>query len=728
MPLDLDRLAFFPIWPATEDGKCGCGNAACTSKPGKHPCFRWSDLRAGEKIAGPDGCNYGIATGSRSGLFVVDLDGADAVAWWAERQPDVATYRVRTARGWHLYFQAPDFPVKNSQGNAGGIAPNVDIRGEGGYVIAEGSVHVTGHVYVAADPDADVLPAPAWLLEWPGLRGRTRAEGGEGNENSPQPVDVGTPEGLARVRAGALASATWAPSIAGAGGSGALWGLALELVRKLCLPLPSCAELLTTVYNPRCVPPWSEEEIWHKLIGARDDSELPPPVPGPELDEEGWSSIWASMRASSKSLRPGHVPERRVHVDGHTYTFTPGKDINASANEPKARLLVDVANMLATHPDWDGSLQWDSFRGRLLAVDPPMRMDAETSGLSDADITHVRMWLECHGTLLQKGEAYDVIHSAAKRVSFHPVHEYLRACEVTPTGTRILDDAAAWLFGTTEPLAQECFKKTMVAAVRRVLDPGCQVDTMLVLTGKQGARKSTFVRELFGEEYTRSQMPDLESKDASLALQGFWGIELAELDKIMRAGNETVLEFLTRRIDDYRAPYARCESHAPRACVFIGTTNTSDFLRDSNGHRRYWPIIADKVDLTWLRANRDAMWGEAYRLALDPTYMHWFEDEAAISAIHDPFVSHDPWHEAVRKYIEGSKTVRSVDVYLHALEGKIIDFDKAKQMRLSDTLKRLGCTPKKLKGGSRYFKVPEELAGVVRKETSADRLASRPTG
>lgn len=725
MPL-ARNVASFPLWPVTNDGKCGCGNAACASV-GKHPIYKWRELGVGQKMAGPAGCGYGICTGMRSGFFVVDLDGEDAMQWWADRcaAADVEpwdTYSVNTARGAHLYFALPadGQSVKNS---AGKIGPGVDIRGEGGFVCAPGTRHKSGVDYTEQDPNAPVLDAPAWLLEMSDLYGAAPVNLGEGTSTAPTPVDVTTPLGKERVRLGQAACATMPPSIQGENGSGALWAVALKLVRGLELPLDVAFDLIDGIYNPRCAPPWEDDLIAHKLVDARDKSALPT---GPGLSDEEHSAFVARLKATARGkLPPGAPLVRRMTDPSHEYGFVPGLTERGYGDKEieKDTPLISIASLLTTHENWAGALQWDVFKERLVAVNPPLKMDAEKSGLSDADIAHVRMWLEWKGYSAGVSDTYAALQTAARATSFHPIKDYLESCRGRGS-VDIFDDLAAWLFGATDPLAQKMLCKTLVAAVRRIYRPGTQVDTMLVLTGKQGARKSTFVRELFGAEYTRSQMPDLESKDSSVALQGFWGIELAELDKILRAGNETVLEFLARTVDDFRAPYARCESHIPRACVFIGTTNADDFLRDANGHRRYWPILVTMINLEYLRAHRDEIWGAALALAEDPTFEHWFANEDDVKPAHEPFTMQDPWHEDVAKHLEGKVSVALADVFVCALNGEIKDFDKSKQMRLSDTLKRLGCVSKK-SNGKRLFFPPVELASIVKETTSKDQLKRR---
>ncbi|MBX3084606.1 MAG: bifunctional DNA primase/polymerase [Anaerolineae bacterium] len=108
----------------------------------------------------PD-ANIGLCTGTISGFFVLDVDGISQATDMFALDDLPATLTVETGRGFHLYFQLPDFPV----GNRAGLLPNVDIRGDGGYVVAPPSIHPSGESYRWVDPGANLSPAPAWLLD-----------------------------------------------------------------------------------------------------------------------------------------------------------------------------------------------------------------------------------------------------------------------------------------------------------------------------------------------------------------------------------------------------------------------------------------------------------------------------------------------------------------------------------------------------------------------------------
>ncbi len=400
----------------------------------------------------------------------------------------------------------------------------------------------------------------------------------------------------------------------------------------------------------------------------------------------------------------------------HQYTFVPGMK-PTKTTKPRRATTNEAITLLMTD-EWKGVLRFDEFRRVIVAVNPPVALEAETTKLTDADLIAISAWFNFKCRIAGSETVAQAALVVARRQPFHPILDYLDACKPGPP---LLDTLASRVFGCTPGIADEFLKRTLVGAVRRLRKPGCRMDTTLVICGKQGLKKSTSVEELFGEDFTRSQMPDLGGKDASVALAGFWAVELAELDRIIRAETSTVKEFLTRKYDDYRAPYGRTDERYPRQVVFVGTSNDEDFLRDATGNRRFWPIVATKVDVELIRANRDAIWAEASALEA-AGFPHWFDekDEARAEAAREIHVVESPYHERVAAYCRGKDWVHSDDCYDQAIaKGNallVAQKSRRETMGVADTLKRLGCT-RQSKFNRKGWAVPNALKeGVASKE------------
>lgn len=137
---------------------------------------------------------------------------------------------------------------------------------------------------------------------------------------------------------------------------------------------------------------------------------------------------------------------------------------------------------------------------------------------------------------------------------------------------------------------KEVTRKALTAVVTRAItEKPIKFDNMVILTGKQGIGKSTLLSKLAGEWFT-DNIIDFNSKDTLLLLQNCIIAEVPELQGFNKADSNRLKQFLGQKTDKYRAPYERREEEHPRHCVFFGTTNDDEFLRDSTGNRRYWPI------------------------------------------------------------------------------------------------------------------------------------------
>ena len=162
------------------------------------------------------------------------------------------------------------------------------------------------------------------------------------------------------------------------------------------------------------------------------------------------------------------------------------------------------------------------------------------------------------------------------------------------------------------PLNAAIGRIVLIAAVRRIREPGVKFDTILVLEGKQGAGKSSAIRILAGSDnFSDQDILTLDGKAQMELLEGVWFYELCELEGLSRADISKVRAFASRSVDQGRAAYARFKETRPRQCVLIGTTNDDKYLRDMTGNRRFWPVKVKKIDLQSLERDRDQLFAEA---------------------------------------------------------------------------------------------------------------------
>ncbi|MBK6704250.1 MAG: hypothetical protein IPG56_11180 [Caulobacteraceae bacterium] len=195
---------------------------------------------------------------------------------------------------------------------------------------------------------------------------------------------------------------------------------------------------------------------------------------------------------------------------------------------------------------------------------------------------------------------------------FDPVRESLR--NLKWDGVRRLRTWLSRYLGAEDtPLNRAIGMKTMVAAVRRVNEPGCKFDYVPVLEGAQGTGKSTALKILAGEDefFSDQDLVHLDAKAQQEALRGKWIYEIAELSGLSRTESERTKAFLSRTHDRARRAYGYASIDQPRRCIFIGTTNDNNYLKDPTGNRRFWPVATGRIDLDALAADRDQLWAEA---------------------------------------------------------------------------------------------------------------------
>lgn len=228
----------------------------------------------------------------------------------------------------------------------------------------------------------------------------------------------------------------------------------------------------------------------------------------------------------------------------------------------------------------------------------------------DLDEAGLRWYLQAKWKFRSENDLRNALELAMRANAFHPVRTYLNG--LTWDGKPRLDTMLVDYLGAEDsPYTRAATRKWMCGAVKRVMLPGCKFDSAIVLVGKQGVGKSSFASILSKGWFNDSEI-NMNGKDGYESLHGNWIIELAELASMKRSDVETVKTFLSKCEDTYRPAYGRRAATFKRQCVFFGTTNEEEFLRDRTGNRRYWPItVGEQLDREEFEANVDQVWAEA---------------------------------------------------------------------------------------------------------------------
>ena len=244
----------------------------------------------------------------------------------------------------------------------------------------------------------------------------------------------------------------------------------------------------------------------------------------------------------------------------------------------------------------------------------------DSQGIGNTDLSFLLRYLEIHYGLSSENHLMHALRMVGAEQSYHPVQEYLNRL-VWDGVPRIRFALHHFLGADICDYNENCLRIFMAGAIKRVFEPGSKFELMLVLTGSQGAGKSTFFRFLAGrEEWFTDDVRNLSDEKVFTRLRGHWFVELSEMVATNNAKSlEEIKSFLSREKDNYKYPYDRYAEDHPRQCVFAGTTNQQDFLpMDRSGNRRFLPVQvhAEKAECHILddaaasRAYIDQMWAE----------------------------------------------------------------------------------------------------------------------
>jgi len=341
--------------------------------------------------------------------------------------------------------------------------------------------------------------------------------------------------------------------------------------------------------------------------------------------------------------------------------------------------------------------------------------------LSDIDVTRFTTWIE---------RRYDfdvgpkvlgaVIASCADHESYDPLVGWLQRLRWDGV-PRLSTWLTAYAGAVDNIYTRAVGRAWMISCVARAIVPGCQVDTTLILEGAQGKGKSSLLRALVGSEYFMDHLPDFASKDAAMLVAKAWVHELSELSSLNKNDVERIKQFLTQRSDAYRPPYGSNTIDVLRKCAFAASTNRFfEYLKDSTGNRRFWPVRTDRMDVAGIARDREQIWAEAVAAfkakeswhIIDPAVLAFAVDEQADR------VEQDIWVANIAKYVETQRTTTTADV-LTQLGVEICKRTPRDGERVCSVLRGLGWTEARSRTTSGRIRVwspppppePEKLCG-----------------
>lgn len=441
-------------------------------------------------------------------------------------------------------------------------------------------------------------------------------------------------------------------------------------------------------------------------------------LPGlpPKGDVVNWLDAGGTAEDLERFAEGAAIPEATAVANGHD--ILPPEALNPLETDGSTPVVV---------PDWIGRLQlfetgeprpildnvclaiefdarlrhllaFDEFAQRVVITRPPPWVKAnghwDERQWSDGDSTSLCRFLQRHGLICATGLVYEAVTNVAFNNKFHPVRDYLE--RLAWDGKSRIDKWLTYYLGAEVTEFNGAIGVYwLISAVARIFDPGCQVDCALFLVGDQGGGKSTTFKILGGEWFS-DDIGELGSKDSQMQMLGKWIFELADLEQFARSDIRRIKAFMSRRIDHFRPPYGRAPVDNKRQCIFGGTTNEDEFLRDPTGDRRFWPVRVATVDLNSLSHDRDQIWAEATTRYRAGEKWHLRDDGliAKAKVVQEEHYQRDAWDDILDKYFN-RKVVPITNITVSDLLADAIELPKDKwsrleQMRVASYLKKNG--------------------------------------
>ena len=586
--------------------------------------------------------NIGLATGSVSqNVFVIDLDidedrgidGYHSLEDWQREHGDFPeTWTAITGRGgYHLYYRG-NGKIKNRAG----IIDGVDIRGNGGYVVAPPSIHKNGNRY-----------------EW---------------EYSPDEFEIAKADNNVEYflnhddqKQGATFTM---PNIVAAGQRNQM------LFRFACMMQAKGA---------------SDQSVFAATMAENESSCSPP------LTEQEVKVIVSSATRYDKG--------KSIHIDSEGVATRENKDDvignpewvlnfldcnhDKDGNIKSVKQFVHNFEIVMDKDDrFAGKIRFNEFAQQLyLCGNVPWEKEDNCRAWSSHDDSALFSLIQADYGLKSRQDFADALKNVSMRNKFHPVRELLDS--LTWDGKEHIRSLLPEYLGAEDSdYTYQVMRLWMLGAVSRVYKPGSKFDYTMILQGSQGIGKSTFLKQMaMDDSWFNDSLDSLDSDKAVQSLTGSWIIELAELKSLARTagGVESVKRFLTATQDKYRIPYERRADTFYRQCVFAGTTNKDDFLQDETGNRRFLivqtgvkkpskslfvPEIMDTIKLAWAEAVH--IWkNEKPQLILPEAYMQEAKE------LQEANMADDGKRGIILDYLEGKTQVCAREIWFEALKETI---------------------------------------------------------
>lgn len=416
---------------------------------------------------------------------------------------------------------------------------------------------------------------------------------------------------------------------------------------------------LLKYWNPRCVPPFDEEEIEHNI-----------------------DLICKSMkdRTVLNDLIDWHSDKKLIDNTGFKIRMNWDAGGVNNFGKPKSNLTNTVNYFLYTR--LHKKIRYNQMTNHIeFTGEPPWKKGNEPSRIgtswNEIDSNYCKYYFSSSdGYEVKKDLIQESALICASHVqSYHPIKDWIKSLEWD--GTSRLDN---WLIKTCQlndnEYTRQVSRKILVAAVNRIFEPGCKFDYMMVLEGEEGCGKSTLIKEIAGDYYASIPL-DATVKDTVVNIQGKWIVEIEEMSYGNTKDYDSIKAFITRSSDRIRLPYGRDSIDLERSCIFMGSVNpkAKSYMLESSGSRRFWPIKTpctekNKIDNKWIKKNRDQLFAEAYQLFLKNEKIYLTTSKAVDLAKNEIKIRNleDPMKQEIIDFLQGKNYIQLRELWHDCLK------------------------------------------------------------
>lgn len=454
----------------------------------------------------------------------------------------------------------------------------------------------------------------------------------------------------------------------------------------------------------------AKDELCSILISQTNDlktidpTSLPPKHDIADLiNTHSEDDIIKFMRENHTILKPYKLPE--IVPSDTEITLTKSSDpqpiYNALAMAAELGLQVDgkqmpvpnssnVYTILSKSPEFKDICYYDEFKNAYMTTWKTGILRQWTE-VEDRQLT---TYLQSQYGLpkISKHLVVDALLQYADGNKKNPVKDWLNSL-VWDQVPRVSQLFSIYCGSNDSDYSQAISRNFLISIVARVIQPGCKVDTMVILEGAQGINKSTFFKYLASPEYFAESSGDLSSKDFILNCQGKMVIEMAELASLNKKEANLIKNFLTISTDHFRPPYGKSAQAFPRQFIFAGSTNDECYLSDQTGARRFWPISCGYIDIDKLKQDREQLFAEAVHLFKQGAT--WWEVPESAKKEQDQRRVYDEWETVFTDYFNTPGVYFPAYTTVHKMAWDVLNIEAGRltdkeSSRIKKVLKLLG--------------------------------------